>query len=158
MPYRLIIAALLLCAPAFAEARYTVTHQATLSNAAGVVTIQQPASGAYNVAIEYIYLSCSVTCNYTVERDGTAATATSATPVPMTSDAPAAQALVFTASNVGTGSVLAPGTVSAGNFVTLEGDGMNMSYTRGTATNYTIRTNAISGDVKVVFKWKESKP
>lgn len=135
-------------------AQYLVSYAATLSSAAGVVTVQQPASGGRNVQFVWASLYSSVACAYTFERDGTAATMTAGTVAKINPDIRNATATVFTASDVGAGTNLGNHGLAAGaeqpfnlDDKTLHGD--------GTAINFTIRTAAISGDVKIVIAWKE---
>jgi len=136
-------------------AQYTVTYSATLSATAGIVTVQQPATGSRNVQLVWASVFCSVTCYYTMERDGTAAANTAATVNKINPDARAATATVFTASDVGSGTVLGHyGNVGGGlQSFNLEDKTLHGN---GTATNFTIRITALSGDVKVVMAWKEN--
>ncbi len=136
-------------------AQYLVSYSATLSATAGVVTVQQPASAGRNVQFVWASVFCSVTCYYTLERDGTAATATSATVVKINPDARAATATAWTASDAGAGTVI-------GHFGNLNGglQSFNLDdktfHSDGTAINFTIRIVSLTGDVKVVIAWKEN--
>lgn len=144
------------------------TGKVTLAAAATAATVQQPATNSIPVQLESAIVYCSVACEVSQSRDGTAATATAGTvrviaPTPANATAPFN---FFTASNVGAGtaqggvihvpaggtvniclSTLAPGCAATGPVsaspVTL--------VSGGTATNYTISVAAITGDVNITF-------
>src|ERR1700738_1039313 len=141
---------------------YIVFREDTgLSNAASVVTIQQPATNPASVSFytpaqggsASVY--CSVACVVTLERDGTAATSTSATPIPVSHGTPAAVTTAYVASNVGVGTILNRIPVAAGQTVNPDLSSLKM-YAAGTGVNLTLRTNSITGDVKILMKWREN--
>src|SRR5574342_237649 len=83
---------------------FIATKQTSLSGAAEVITVQQPASNAKTVSFIGAYVDCSVACTITLERDGSAATATTLTPVALNSGT--ATATAWSGSDVGAGTVL----------------------------------------------------
>lgn len=135
---------------------YSAQCDMTLSAAAGACTIQQPASGSNKVRLISATIYCAVDCSLTQRRDGTAATATAATVEALTNKSDTAKATVFSASNVGAGSVaVKPLTITAGietnipypNTVYLIGD--------GTTKNYTWSVGSMTGQYKVTVIWEE---
>lgn len=133
---------------------YSATCNATLSSAATACTVQQPASGAQNVRLVRAQVYCSVACSITQERNGTAATATAVTIKLVNPDkTDAATAKAWSASDVGVGTALSTLPLPAGlSSITFDGVYLIGS---GTAKNYTIRTNSITGDVTIVIQWEE---
>lgn len=133
---------------------YTVVRDATLSGAAEVVTIQQPATGASKVRLLWASVYCSVACDVTQERNGTAATTTAATAAKVNPDkADSAAATVFHTSNVGVGTVISK-TPTSGGTATISFDKIVL-VGDGTTKNYTIRTSSITGRVVIVLAWEE---
>jgi hypothetical protein len=133
---------------------FVAYREATLVAAAEVVTIQQPATAPANVWFDGLSVYCSVACAFTLERNGTAATATEITPAAITPGL-AAKAKAFHGSDVGTGTVIARYVVPAGATVPVSVRGMKLRWNGGTGENLTIRTDAISGDVKILVRWGE---
>jgi hypothetical protein len=143
----------------FGQTQYSASKATSLSGAAEVITIQGNGSSdpAFNrltkvIALTSFDASCSVACSITLERDGTAATTTTLTPATLNAASPVATALAFSASNVGTGTVLAQYNVAAGGvlFVSLAGKEL-----RTGAQNLTVRTSSITGTVTVNLQWSE---
>src|SRR5438309_7030264 len=62
------------------EQRYTLYRSVTLSSSAEAVTIQMPAAGARNIYPRKAWVYVEFDCDVTWERNGTAATTTTATP------------------------------------------------------------------------------
>jgi len=133
---------------------YAVIREVTLPNAAAVVTVQQPATGAARVVFDKALIYCSVACTVTPERDGTAATTTAQSVVALSHGSPASVTTAFVSSNVGTGTQVGPAIVlAAGEKAVI--DLPFMMLTSGTNVNFTLRTNAITGDVKIMIRWRE---
>lgn len=153
---RLIALTLFVCSLGLAQTReYVVPYTADLTATAAIVTVQQPASGGAGVVrFSGLYIYCSVACNFTLERTGTAATATAATPVPLNSTTTAARTTAFTASNVGSGTTLGTYSLLASTSKSFDLAGVAL-FGNGTAKNFTVRTNAITGTVQVVIQFKE---
>ena len=133
---------------------FVAYREATLVAAAEVVTIQQPATAPANVWFDGLSVYCSVACSFTLERNGTAATATEFTPAAITPGL-TAKAKAFGASDVGTGTVIARYVVPAGATVPVSVRGMKLRWNGGAGENLTIRTSSISGDVKILVRWGE---
>lgn len=149
-----ILLLLALALPAFAQ-EYAATEQVTLAGAAEAFTVQQPATGARQVRFRGAYVACSAACTITLERNGTAATTTSATPAQINPDlASPSKAVAFTGSNVGVGTVIANYGIAAGGFITIDLTGMRF-IGNGTGQNLTLRTNSITGTVQFVIKFQE---
>jgi len=142
------------------------TGNVTLAAAATAVTIQQPATGSVNVQLENAIVYCSVACQVSQSRAGTAATATAGTvrPLGSTPIGYSAPFNFFTASDVGAGtsqggiiyvpaggtvniclSTLAPGCAGSGPVapITLVTGNTNM--------NYTISVASMTGDVNITL-------
>jgi len=157
--------ALLLALPSFGQNQhprsvsevprvYIATCSATLSGAGTACTIQQPATGANNVRLMYAQVYCSVACTVTQERNGTAATATSATVKRVNPDrTDAITAVVYSASDVGVGTAFVDKTLVAGTTV-IKLDGVYLLGS-GTAKNYTVRVASMTGTVAIAFEWEE---
>lgn len=136
------------------SADYSITKKTSLSAAAEVITIQQPSSGARSVRFEAATLYCSVACEVTLERDGSAASSTALTVNKLAGSAvpnPTVQA--FSSSNVGSGTVLARYNVPAGS--TLVVDLGSFGWVEGSNRNITFRTDAITGVFVINVFWTE---
>jgi hypothetical protein len=132
-----------------------VDVETSLSGAAEVVTVHRPATGSTRVpGFISAAVYCSVACTFTVERDGSAPTTTTAgTPVKTnsTDGAPTATAWKQT-NNVGTANrVLAKNYVIAGTTMVV---GLETNSLRP-GENLTIRTSAMTGTAKVTLNWRE---
>jgi len=130
---------------------YLVSQKTTLTGAAEVVTVQLPPATSVNVAFERASVYCSVECEFTLERDGAAATQTAATPVRIIPSDPAPAATAYRSSNVGAGTVLTQYVVPAGGTVVLD---LRLVLIKA-GQNVSVRTSAITGVVIIQFGWKE---
>jgi len=145
--------------PAFAQQNFytATTGDVTLSGAGTSLTIQQPATNAKQVQLIAVLVYCSVACNATQAQNGTAATATAGTASDLLPLGPAAQATIWTASNVGAGTTVG-GTLhlagGAGTERTLDLSQVAMGNT-GTGTNYTITVSSITGTANITLLWSE---
>lgn len=132
--------------------RFSVYKATSLSGAAEIVTIQQLAAAGKLIKVESVDVYCSVACVVTLELDGTAATGTALTPTTITTGTAVADA--FHTSDVGVGTVVSKKHVTAGQTLPI-----NMGYatlpTGSTANNFTVRTDSITGDVKITIVWTE---
>ena len=155
-----ILLAVLFAGSALAQPRvvntYTATCTLTLSAAAGACTIQQPASGSATVQLVAAYIESTAAITFTQERNGTAATATSATVRAVNPDiSDSARTLVYTASNVGSGTTITDAiSIAASGNVTLDLTDIQMRG-NGTSKNYTVRVASATATVKVMLKWRE---
>lgn len=131
---------------------YVVHYTYSLSSAAAVTTLQQPSTGGKRVEFKTAYVECSVACTVTVERDGTAATATALTPTKVNAFAPTAAFNAFRNSDVGSGTALSPAySVPAGGSIAIDLSGVFMEGS-GTGINVSLRTNSVTGTVKQIVK------
>ncbi len=136
---------------------YTATKTTTLSSAAEAITIQAPGAAGTRptklITLTGASVNCSVACTVTVERDGTAATTTALTVSPLDYHYPAAQAVAFSASNVGSATAtLASYPIVAGATVLID---LSTKQLLSGGDNLTIRTNSITGTVVINFAWTE---
>ncbi len=155
---RLIALSLFVCSLAFAQTRdYVIPYAADLTSTAAIVSVQQPTSSAAGVVrITDVYVYCSAACTFTLERTGTAATATTATVVPINVGQAAARVTAWTASNAGAGTVLGTYALAAGGSKSFP---LNLALV-GTATvaqpkNFTVRTAAVTGTVHIIIAVRE---
>lgn len=134
---------------------YTVERKSALVASAEVITVQLPTAAlATSAPMLKAAVYCSVECEITLERDGTAATATEITPVATGTIGETVSAKAYRSSDVGTGSVIARYVVSAG--LTLPLDLSDIALMRkATPENFTIRTASITGTAIIVIKWRE---
>lgn len=150
------LAALLLLASCGFAQNYVVTKQTSLSGAAEVITVQQPATGSRQVSFKSAFVDCSVACTVTLERNGTAATATTLAVRNVNPGELAASAVAFSSSNVGTGTVLGTASLVAGGAVIFDLTGINFAQGSVANNNLTIRTSSITGtvDISISFTGK----
>jgi hypothetical protein len=152
-----LILALLFTGLCFGQTAYFAAYKATtLSSAVEAVTVQQPASGSKTVRFEGAYIYCSAACVVTLSVDGTAATTTALTPVALARQATPATptATAYHTSNAGSGTTLAAYDIAAGGEKSLEKSGLTL-FGDGTARNFTLKTNSISGSVRILVFWSE---
>lgn len=154
---KLLLAAVLTCACAFADGDYVAYQKSTLSSAATALTVQQPASASKTVTFRAAVIICDSTakCDFTLERDGTAATATAGTAVGLTSVTNASKATVFTASNAGAGALAIPYTIPAGGVLPIELSRMRL-FGDGTAKNVTLRVASMTGTITLQIYFSEN--
>lgn len=134
------------------QGEYAVVQKTVLSGTAEAVTVQMPANaGARSASFTGASIYCSVECEFTVERDGTAATTTAITVQKLNSTAATATATAYSSSNVGTSTVIGRQVTPAGATVALD---LGM---KGLVAgdNLTIRTAAITGTVIINIDWVE---
>ena len=134
---------------------YATYHEVTPNGAAVVVTVQQPSTGARQLVFEGATIYCSVACVPALEVNGTAATVTAGTLIKLDTRAPSATAAVFTGSDVGAGTVINRYPVAAGQQISIAKSGLLLGVDSGSKHNLTIRTDSISGTVRVSLAWSE---
>ena len=153
-----LVAALLalsLCALAQNQApTYIAFKVTTLSTTAETVTVQQPATGAKRVLLKSASIYCEEACVVTFKRSGTAATTTALAVIPQSVSFPAATATAFSASNVGSGTTLYQHSIGATSTEVFDLEGIELSG-RSTASNFSVSTNTISGEVRIQIVWRE---
>ena len=134
---------------------YATYQEATPSTSAVVLTVQQPTSAPRQITFEGATVYCSVACVPTLEMNGAAATTTAGTSVKLDTRAPTAASVVYTASNVGVGTVLNKYAVSAGSGLSIIKSGLVLGATATAHGNITIRTDSISGTMRILLMWSE---
>ena len=135
---------------------YTVSYADTPAASATVLTIQQPAASANDAEVIWASIYCSVDCVVELERDGTAATTTAATEVGTSVNSPTPTGTAFSASNVGNGTTVDTFTVIAAQpqAINLTAYGLALKGS-GTTKNVTLRTDSITGTVRMTICWRE---
>ena len=145
-----------LCLPLAAQNHYSATTgDVSLSGAGTKLTIQQQAAGTKTLNLDRAVVYCSVACDVTQERNGTAASTTAGSVNKLDPGGASSQASIYTASNVGTGSTVGqilhlPATATAVL------DLAHIHLPRGsTTTNYTVVISSITGTANITFYWSE---
>ena len=133
---------------------YTAYYKFTPSESAAVLTVQQPAGASFNLQFVGAYVYCSVACEITLERNGTAASTTSFTPSPVNPNGYAATAVAYRDSNVGTGTVIAKYVLAAGTDKTIDLSGTRCKFGSG-VENLTLRSASVTGEVRMLVQWGE---
>lgn len=135
------------------------TGDVVLSGTATTATIQQPTTNASQVIIEQIVVYCSAACTFTQTANGTAATVTAGTVVPLlpTPSNRTAPFNFFTASDVGAGTaqggivhVPAAATVPVCLSTTC-GAGSDVSLGTASRSNYNVVIASMTGTVNVTY-------
>lgn len=139
--------------------QYLVEHEAALVAAPAVTTVQIPANTARWVVFRAAYVWCSVDCTITVERDGTAATATSLTVKklnPAASWVATPSAVAFHSSDAGAGTVVSPKIyITANSQQVIDLSKFVFEAGRGAVQNLTIRTTSITGTARTAITFEE---
>lgn len=155
-----LLLAVLMCAVLTGQqfdARYTIVKTTALVATAEKLTVQQPASGAKRLRFTSASVFCSAACTATMSRDGTAATATALTPVALSGHYAASTASGFHTSDAGAGTVISVAySIGAGALQVFDLEGIELAG-NGTARNFSIETNAITGTVRIQIVWKETE-
>lgn len=152
----ILFAALALAPGAFAQTnRYSATtDDVVLSAAATTLTLQKAATSPKPATMESATVYCSVPCSVNQAYNGTAATTTavSAVPIPPNTQV-AASATPYKASNVGGGTnVFGIIHVPAGGTITIYYPGVQPN---GAPGNYSITVAAITGTANITIIWSE---
>lgn len=152
---KLLSVLLLLVSSAFAQAEYVALYEANLSAAASVITVQSPATGAArSVRFVGAYVYCAAVCDVTLERDGTAATATAITPAAVSLSAPAAQTKAYRSSDVGAGTVIGKYTIPAGGTQVID---LGSAVILRAGGNLSLRTSSITGIARIAIQFREDQ-
>lgn len=93
---------------------FAATHQVTLAGTTTAFTLQSPVKAGKRVYPQYIVLTCSAACSVTQDRNGTAATGTAVSAVPLNTDA-SPVAKLYQSSDAGAGTALLPFSLQAGD-------------------------------------------
>ncbi len=154
----LLLGALVLASQCFAQSSYTASKVTSASSSTEVLTVQ--GISAVNVRLPKVInfkafdAACSVACTITLERDGTAATTTALTPAPLNPESGPSTAVAFSASNVGSGTVLAQYTIPAGGQIAVNLAGKQLY---SGVENLTLRSSSITGTVTLNIQWTEQQ-
>lgn len=134
---------------------YTVEYKAVLVGAASVVTLQlDNTTTSKGAELLKAALYCSVESEFTLERNGTAASSTALTAVPLNTGMATAKVSAYRSSNTGVGTVMARYVVPAGSTFLL--DLTDVAILPMTSTsNVSIRTASLTGTCITVMKWRE---
>lgn len=149
----------LLASPLWCQISYVAQKTTSLSGAAEVVTIQQRAPASSNRFVDFktAYIDCSVACTVTLERNGTFASTTALTIANVNPGETATTVTAYSASNVGTGTVIQVVSIQAGGYLVfgLDNPSINLKSQGGTSENFTLRTSSITGTVHITINWTE---
>jgi hypothetical protein len=155
-----IILLLIAAASLPAQGIYTKVYEKTLAGAAGATTIQQPTSPSKTAHLIGIQLYSSVDATFELEAT-TAATGSSTNGVPTTpSYTPVSTVVHYADSNAADNSTninkyTVPGGTTTGAMF-LDGHGNSTAKLSRTAgQNFTIRSNSITGNIRVTWMWME---
>lgn len=151
---KLLLSAILFSSVCFGQV-YVVQKTTALTASAEVITVQQPATGARQVNFIAAYFDCSSACSFTLERNGTAASSTSLAVRNVNPGETVAATTAFSASNVGTGTVLGAYNCPNSCSVSIDLTGIVFSQVNGTGANLTLRSNSITATVDITFKYSE---
>jgi hypothetical protein len=144
------------------SATYTALYEKTVSAAAAVTSLQQPTSPSRAIKLIGVQIYCSVQCQPTVEFAGSAS-ATASTAITSTSPSLTTPptALFYTDSNATAPSVpmnkyvVPAGATQVISFIDERLGVSNTVLTRVAGQNVTVRTDSITGNVKVTWFWRE---
>jgi hypothetical protein len=157
---RHVLSVLFLAAVAQAQPVYTAIYEdATLSSAAGVTTIQQPAAPKKKARLIGVKVYSSAEVVVTLEHSGTAATTTASTSItrqPGVNELPTL--LFYTASNAGAGQVWDKTTIPAGTEKTwgcLDEEAWCGTMPKTVGMNWTVRSASMTGTLRVTWMWAE---
>ncbi len=140
----------------YSQAVFTVSKTTALSGSAEVITVQQPATTGKVVRGIGAYMDSTAACSITIERNGTAATTTTLVPANLNTDQPVATTTAYSASNVGTGTVVSRATVGAGGWLFIDLSRLYMLPGAGTGTNFTLRTGSCTATVNIILTYTEN--
>lgn len=139
--------------PCFQQACFFVTASATVSSSSTMtLTVQQPATGAKQVNFMAAVATCDQNFTLDQSQNGTAATATPATPIALLPRQQtqggtnvSATATAFSASNVGGGTATAQTFPYAAASIAVIDLSMRSMGATGTGTNYSLKLTNTSG-------------
>lgn len=134
---------------------FTAIYEGSLSAAAGVATLQQPASPTKTITLLSLQLYCSVACTITLDAGGAASGSTTAVRPTSPSQSEAATARWYSDSNASAASVaIAKYYLAAGETRKVEIAG-NMILAKAPSQNFTLRSNAITGTANYLALYRE---
>lgn len=153
------ILALALAASGFAQSnpavpRYVAKKLTSLVATTEKVTVQQVSGSQVQVNFEQADVYCSVDCTITFYQNGTAATATTLTPISL-GFSPPIRTRAFSSSDVGTGNTLKAFNILAGQTWTFDISMYFLPKGGSGAANFSIGTSSITGDVRIQIQYTE---
>lgn len=139
-----------------------VRKQTVLAGAAEVVTVQMPSTvpttGPRAVKFLSAAFDCTVACSFTLERNGSAATTVSLTPLNANPQEPPPITVAFNTSNSAGGSVIGSYNCAAAcPPVPIDLTGIWFNNASVGTQNLTLRSNSITGTVDIMFKYQETQ-
>lgn len=135
---------------------YLAYEEASLSSSSQKVTVQQISSGTRDLQFDTASLWCSVDTTFSLSRTGTAATATSHTPLNINSWQPTATSIFYTSSDVGTGTLIRKYDYKANSpDIVVDLSDVLILRNAGTTGNITFSTTSISGTCRISITYKE---
>lgn len=142
---------------------FTAVYEATLAGVTGATSLQQPSAPEASARLIGMQMYASVNTTFILEQ-GQKATSTASSAI---ATVPIGQTIRATL-RFFIGSNSPPATVPINKYVLNAGETKTVMFTEGEATgsaigsiarspdaNYTVRTSAITGDVKVTWFWSE---
>lgn len=135
---------------------YIVLRESALSAAAEAITVQQPTTLARTLRFSAAWVDCSVACTVTISRNGTAASSTALTPVPLNVGSAAAAATGWRSSNVGAGTVIGTFALPAGAGTPVNLSGVVLTG-NGNTKNVTVSVASLTGTVHIMIRWTEGQ-
>lgn len=139
--------------PPSTQAYYDYNVNASLTSA-GVWTVQQPSTVTKTASFVGMTITSTVPLTFTLERDGTAASTTAGTVTQINPSNAASTMNVYSASNVGTGTVMGTYSVQAGVPFSLDLS-PQILWKQQTGRNLTVRTSSVTASVQLVVLWSE---
>lgn len=132
---------------------FSSTIRASLSSTTSVLTIEHPSGNNEIDQLVSIYMYASSATVITLERSGTAPTATAGTVVSLNPKlVSTTNCTAWTGSNVGTGTVINTYDLN-GNFVSLNGNLFQLS--ANTEDNITLRSSSVTATVVLQIVWQK---
>lgn len=136
--------------------RFSSYYTATMSGTALKSTIQNPAGSSKRIFMEAVTIYSSVAGTFNIELSGTAATATAGTMVPL-NNAKTSAANSYTASNVGSGTLMTQITFAAAGAQSVSLSGVVLASGVGTTHNITVVPQFTTGIISYTWKLAQLK-
>ncbi len=135
---------------------FTITRTKSLSAAASVMTVQQPAADSNTVEAIWAKIYSDVAVTVELERNGTAATATAETEVGTNANSPTPAAVGWYDSDVGNGTTIDTFDIVAYGTLSVDLKAYKLYLTGdGTGTNFSLRSSSVTGNVRITICWRE---
>jgi hypothetical protein len=155
MKFRLLLSTTVFAVGLLGQPQYVSRVDNDLTTTARSVTVQQSAASATMVKLIWAKVYCEEACVVTTSRNGTAATATSATPVKLHAGVADANAVGYTQSDVGAGTTLDTDAIPATNTMYFDLSAHGPLDGNTTSSNLTLKTDAITGRVIISIYFRE---